>query len=113
MTPGSRRPAAPGTERCHHSRMTGVIRQRLDLKRLLLVIGRISHQSGSLGGNDKVSSRCDRDPAFGHPSLGDVDDAGRALFGMGSCFHDDKTAVRTNGPVVLHVPIGKSREITV
>ena len=49
--------------------MTGVIRQRLDLMRLLLVIGRISHQSGSLGGNDKVSSRCDRDPAFGHPSL--------------------------------------------
>lgn len=26
MAPGSRRPAAPGTERCHRCRMTGVIR---------------------------------------------------------------------------------------
>lgn len=70
---------------------------------LFLPGGGISHQGGSLGGDDQVSSRYDRLPPFIGPVLGGVDDARRTLDVGGLVLDDHESVVGALHPAVLSI----------
>lgn len=88
--------------------------------RLFLLGGGITHQGGTLDGDDQVTSRYDRILPFIGPVLGDVDDARRTLVVGGLALDDHKSVIGAHHPVVLNiadiqtagcaVPVGWGRE---
>ena len=70
---------------------------------VILAGGGITHQGGSLDGNDQVSSRYDRLPPFIGPVLGGVDDARRTLDVGGLVLDDHESIVGALHPAVLSI----------